>query len=182
VPIYLAQASNLLVTQFDLAFNTGKVSPAGAALAPRAAGQRVKSKDVAPGVKRVLAYSLARSAPVGTNRTIATVPFTLALREYIGSGPLAPTNPLLVQRDETVLAPVTLNSGTIFARPVNVRLDGTVDFFLPTTPGSNYVVQASADLVQWTSIATNRATSDFLEWNDPEGRFFDYRFYRLRTE
>ena len=92
-----------------------------------------------------------------------------------------PSNTLLVQRDETPLAGAALNSGAIFARPVFLQPDGTASFFLPSTPGTNYSIQASANLMQWRNLSTNRATSDFLESNDAEARLLDHRFYRLEA-
>jgi len=180
VAVYLAPGSNIVVSQFDVSFNTGKVGPAGAAMAPRGAGQRVKSREVAPGVRRVLAYSVNPALPRATNavRAVATLPFALAAGEYVGSGPLTPANGILVQRDGTALTGVTLNSGAIFAQPVFLQADGTASFFLPSQPGTNYWVQASTDLLQWMNLSTNRATSDFLEASDSNGRDFDYRFYR----
>jgi len=181
MPVYLAQGSNVVVSQFDVAYNAARVVPAGAAQAPRIAGQRVKYRDIAPGVRRVLAYSTSPATSRFTNaaRTVAVLPFTLGPGQYSGSGPVTPANAIFVQKDETSVPGAALNSGAIFAQPVFLQSDGTPSFFLPSQPGSNYVIQASADLAQWVNLSTNRATSDFIESSDPGGRELDHRFYRL---
>ena len=46
-------------------------------------------------------------------------------------------------------------------------------------PGGDYVLQATTDLSDWTSIATNQATNDLFELFDPNATNFPYRFYRV---
>ncbi len=47
-----------------------------------------------------------------------------------------------------------------------------------TTPGSNYVVQASSDLVSWTPLATNTATGGTAAFSEAAGAN-ESRFYRV---
>jgi hypothetical protein len=176
--VYLSQASNVIVAQFEVTSNTSKVSHAGAVLAAGTTGQRMKSRELTPGLHRVLAYSLTRDSPWATNRQIGSIPFTVSPHEYLGSGPLAPTNAVLVRRDETQEANVTLNPGSIFVQPVYRRPDGTAQFFLPSTPGTRYLIQATADFVNWVNLTTVTAQANFTDLIDADAARYPHRFYR----
>ena len=45
--------------------------------------------------------------------------------------------------------------------------------------GSNYVLQASPDLLHWTPLATNPATANGLKFVDPNSGNYPSRFYRV---
>ena len=45
--------------------------------------------------------------------------------------------------------------------------------------GSNYVLQASTNLINWTPISTNNATTNFFNLLDPDATNFQERFYRV---
>jgi hypothetical protein len=178
VPVGLARATNVVAAQFDLAFDPSRVS-SGAAVPIAGSGQTVVSHEVAPGVRRVLVFS--RQNTVITNRSIASLPFSVSATEYNNSGPLVPTNPILAKKDATALTPVGLSGGTIFVRPVNRLPDGHVQFFLPSTPDRRYYIQASTDLRQWSNISTNVASGSFLDLIDVDAASYEYRFYRWQT-
>jgi len=55
------------------------------------------------------------------------------------------------------------------------RANGQFSFLVSGNTGSNYVVQASTDLVNWTSIATNTAPFTFVDTNMVA---YSQRFYR----
>jgi mono/diheme cytochrome c family protein len=46
-------------------------------------------------------------------------------------------------------------------------------------PGSNYVLQASTNFVTWTPLVTNPATTNMLNFIDPNAGNFQRRFYRV---
>jgi regulation of enolase protein 1 (concanavalin A-like superfamily) len=46
-------------------------------------------------------------------------------------------------------------------------------------PGSNYVLQASTNFVNWTPLVTNPATTNMLNFIDPNASNFPFRFYRV---
>jgi Cohesin domain len=179
VPVALTGASNVVAAQFDVAFNPARVTSAGALPTPASAQEMVLSREIAPGVRRVLVFSLNNG--VITNRELARMPFTVAPQEYAGSGPLTPVNAILATDDASALVPVTLNSGTIFMRPVNLLPDGHVQFFLPATPDQRYFIQATTNLVDWINLSTNIATGAFLESVDVDAAAYPYRFYRWQA-
>lgn len=178
VPVTLTRGTNVVAAQFDVAFDPNRASSASA-LPVAGSGQTVVSHEVAPGLRRVLVFS--RQNAIMTNRSLASLPFTVSATEYNNSGPLTPANPILAKKDGTALAPVGLSSGTIFVRPVNRLPDGHVQFFLPSTPDRRYYIQASTDLQHWSNISTNVATGSFLDLIDVDAANFDYRFYRWQT-
>jgi hypothetical protein len=173
VPVNLARATNVVAAQFDVAYDASRVS-SGAALSE--SGSTVVSREIAPGVRRVLVFSRQNAAI--TIRSPVSLPFTVSPTEYNGSGPLTPSNVILARNNATAVAPLSLVSGTIFVRPVNRLPDGHVQFFLPATPDQRYYIQASTDLEQWVNISTNVATGTFLDLVDVDAASFDYRFYR----
>ena len=138
----------------------------------------LRSREVAPGVYRMLFYSLNNSGT--SNRVTTMMPFTLPQDERVGSGPIVPGNVKFSRSDATAVTPLATIPGQIFVRPVNPLPDGTVQVFFPSQPDTNYVVQASVNLVDWTNISTNMATSDFLDLVDADAVFYPWRFYRLR--
>ncbi len=178
LPALLKGATNAVAAQFDLSFNENKVTSDGVIAGASLADHTVKSRLVAPGVRRVLIYSLNNSAISSTNRVIASLAFTLSPTEYVGSGPLAPGNVILADAGATPVTPITLNSGQIFVRPANLRPDGVVDFFLPSEPDLKYLIQATTNFVHWENILTNVAIANFMALVDMDGPNFPYRFYR----
>ena len=80
------------------------------------------------------------------------------------------------------MTPLTLNAGAIFVRPVNPLPDGTVQFFLSSTPDLQYTIQATTNLVNWSNISTNVATGDFMNLLDTEAGAYPFRFYRWRHD
>ncbi len=57
--------------------------------------------------------------------------------------------------------------------------NGTFQLGFSGAPGGDYILQATTDLIDWTSIATNQATNNFFELVDPNATDFPYRFYRV---
>ncbi len=75
VPVSLRQPpGGAVAAQFDVAFNAGKVSAGGSMATERLANHTVKSREIAPGVRRTLIYSLNNTnvtvARRGTNVTL----------------------------------------------------------------------------------------------------------------
>jgi len=46
-------------------------------------------------------------------------------------------------------------------------------------PGGNYVLQATTNLVNWTSLVTNPASTNLFMFSDPGATNFPHRFYRI---
>ena len=48
--------------------------------------------------------------------------------------------------------------------------------------GSNYVIQASADLKNWTPISTNAAPTGSISYTDVAAKNLPFRYYRAVTQ
>jgi len=184
MPVRLAAATNVTAMQFDLAFNPTRSTPTAAIRSGAFSNHIVHSREIAPGVRRVLAYSLANAAVTITNSSqILSLPFSVPATEYVGSGPLLPRNAVLAHRDATSVEPLMLTPGSIFVRPVNPLADGTVQFFLPSEPDERYLIQATTNFLQWINLTNLTAFGDFMDLVDIDAAKHPYRFYRwVRSE
>ncbi|PYJ06938.1 MAG: hypothetical protein DMF06_17050 [Verrucomicrobia bacterium] len=67
------------------------------------------------------------------------------------------------------------------ARFYKIELVGsTARVSFTSTPGVNYILQASSNLVSWASISTNNAPGDTLTIVDPAANLHKKRFYKVR--
>jgi len=181
VPVSLRQrGGSAVAAQFDVAFNSGKVSALEALRGERLTNHVIRSRQIAPGVERVLIYSLAGAAMGGTNVAMANIPFRIAPTEFIGSGPLKPGNVVLAGSDGAQLGEASLSTGAIFVRSVNPLPDGQVQLFLQSTQDQRYAIQVTTNLVDWTNFSTNTATGNFMNLLDSEASGSPFRFYRWR--
>jgi hypothetical protein len=48
--------------------------------------------------------------------------------------------------------------------------------------GSNYVLQATTNLIDWTPIATNTAVTNHFDFYDANATNYPYRFYRVKKQ
>ena len=58
--------------------------------------------------------------------------------------------------------------------------DGQWQFSFKVEPGSNYVLQSSTDLQQWTAVSTNTATTTNLGFTNRIDRAIPQQFFRLK--
>ena len=82
----------------------------------------------------------------------------------------------LKQLTSASVSPVTVVAATLTsARQTN----GQFAFLVTGTVGSNYVVQASSDMKNWSVVMTNAAPFTFTE---PNASSFNQRFYRAYSQ
>ena len=178
VPFVVRGATNVVAAQFDLAYNTarGTLNPPG--LSARYSNHVVRSREISPGVRRVLVYS-PNNALLRTNGFSGSFTFNVPVGERVGSGPITPRNVILARTDATAITPATASSGTVFVAPVyRDPANGLVDLFFPSVADQCYLVQATEDFVRWVNISTNVATSEFIDLIDVDGPIYPHRFYR----
>jgi hypothetical protein len=177
LPVVLRNTGAVVAAQFDLAYNSSKVTPGSTLPTSRLSNHMVRAREVAPGVRRVIAYSMANQAVPGTNGPVVTIPFTVAANEVVGSGPITPSNVVLANRDARAV-PATAHAGAIFVQPIFREESGIVDFFMPSVPDQRYLIQATTNFANWVNISTNLAVDTFMQLVDLDGPFYPYRFYR----
>jgi hypothetical protein len=68
--------------------------------------------------------------------------------------------------------------GAIILSPIYINPNGQVDFFLPSEAERSSLIQASTNLVDWTTLATKVANDVVLSYGDNSATNFPYRFYR----
>ncbi len=86
------------------------------------------------------------------------------------------TNAPAPNADQVLIVVPGNNVITDFQRLAN----GMFTFRFYGEPGTNYVVQASTNLVNWLTLATNQVSGlGYLEFTDPSAANFNRRFYRI---
>ena len=178
MPVTLRQGGDAVAAQFDVTFNHGKVSALDTLRGVQLTDPVIRSRQIAPGVERVLIYSRNNAGIQKTNVTVANVPFTLSPTEFVGSGPMTPNNLLLAKADATPVTPVKANSGSIFVRQVNRNQDGTVQFFLSSQPDTRYLIQATTHFLNWENVTNTIALGNFMNLVDTDSASHPHRFYR----
>jgi pectate lyase len=87
------------------------------------------------------------------------------------AGPVTSTNASLIVSVNTPSQP--LLSGPAFT-------NGTFSLTVNGTTGHDYIIQASTDMVYWSSIYTNPMPALPFTWSDPGASNFSERFYRIQ--
>lgn len=178
VPFGVRKATNVVAAQFDLAYNTSKATLHFPELAARFTNHVIRSREIAPGVRRVLVYS-RQNALLRTNNINGTFAVDIPAQERVGSGPLIPQNVVLAGVDRTSVQPVTTKSGTVFVTPVYRHpLSGVVDLFFPSQADRSYGLEATTDFIHWVNLGTSQAVGDFLDFVDLDAPNYPQRFYR----
>ena len=178
VPFTVRQATNVVAAQFDLAYNSAKGTLREPVLATRHSNHVVRSREIAPGVRRVLVYSPG-NALLLTNGLSGSFAFEVPASERVGSGPITPQGVLLARANATAIAPVSARSGTVFVTPVyRDPASGVVDLFFRGEDNQRYLLQATTNFIHWENLEINVASGSFVDWMDRDASRYPYRFYR----
>ncbi len=124
-------------------------------------------------------------------------PDTNAAIYYTLDGSLPTTNSLLYSGAFNLASNATVSASAYETNYINSVAPGAVFFIQPLrftaqtfsngafqlqflgASGSNYVLQASTDLVSWTPLATNPMTTNVLNFVDQNSSNYPKRFYRV---
>ena len=93
VPAIIRSVTNVVAVQFDLAYNATRVAALDALIGSAPADHVVRSREISPGLRRVLIYSPENSAITLTNiggqtiGVLVNIPFFVPRQERGGSGP-----------------------------------------------------------------------------------------------
>jgi hypothetical protein len=128
-----------------------------------------------PDTNAAIYYSLDSSLPT-TNSALYSGTFNLATNANISA----------VATETGFINSVAVGA-LFFVQPlqftsVNFLTNGQFQLQFAGVPGSNYVLQASPDLFNWTPISTNPAVSNLLYLVDPTATNFPQRFYRVQQQ
>jgi hypothetical protein len=107
---------------------------------------------------------------------------------FLYSGPFTLTNSVIVMVNafesgfnNSVAASAVFVVGppSIFFTSANFLANGTFQLGFSGASNNNYVLQATTNFVDWTSLSTNAATTNLFNLVDPGASNFPYRFYRV---
>jgi hypothetical protein len=171
------EVRNVVALQADVLFDASGVSDGSPSGGPLLLRHVLASSAPAPGVRRLLVYSL--ESAVLTNGTVANIPFTVAPNAFRNFS-LTLSNVILVRADATQV-PATNANGFVGVNQVFVAPDGHADGFLNVTSNGVeqcYIIQATTDFQTWVNVHTNSTEGGLLEFADLEAGAHPKRFYR----
>ena len=123
--------------------------------------------------------------------TNATVYYTLngglpTTNSLIYSMPLILTNGVTVMAsafepdfDNSIAANALFNFQPLYFTTAGFTTNNLFQAGFFGAVGSNYVLQATTNFINWTPLATNLGTTNLLNLTDPKATNFPYRFYRV---
>lgn len=173
--------------QFDLQFDSAKLS-VGAPVTGEIALQHVlKWNDLGSNSKRLLIYSLETKALA--SGTLLRIPFTV--RAGVPDGPVSIglANVILADAQGVKVLPVVAVPGAIvigaFSPP---RLSGLVwgvggvTFELSGGVGLRYLIEVSDDLQAWSNLGLQTLLGNTITITDPAAVSLEQRFYRAKLQ
>jgi chitinase len=126
-----------------------------------------------PDTNATLYYTLDGTLPT-TNSFLYSVPFTLTNSATVMA------NAFETGFNNSVAANATfIIAPSIFFTSENFLTNGTFQVGFSGVPDRNYVLQASTNLLDWTSLSTNIAPTNLFNLVDPGASNYPYRFYRV---
>jgi hypothetical protein len=180
VPVSLRYASNdvrsVVALQADVAYAPALASAGLETGGTALDGHLLRSSQPSAGVRRLLAYALNNA--VMTNGTVAVIPFTIpaGVRSNVR---LLLENVILSDASGNAVATGTAEGAivieSLYVRPADRNVEG---YFGGLADLTDYVVQASTNLIEWVNVATNAPVDSFLEFMDLDAHLYPYRFYR----
>lgn len=178
VGMRLSRATNVTALQFDIRYDLEHAMLRPWVSSAQLSNHIVLTKEISPNVRRHVIYSLGNRTFPQRGLTLGSMGVHLEPGERDGSGPIIPQNAILARPDGSELTPVSASTGRVFISPVFLDPDRGALFFLPSEVDRTYVVQASTNLLNWVNIATNTASSYFLDLVDSDAPLFPRRYYR----
>lgn len=171
-------ASNWTAFQTDIAFDITKVSSESAQLAANLSNHLILSREISPGIRRILVYSTGLAA--GSNRfSVANLPFAIFPAQYVSGGQVTPQNSTVVYPGGSATA-ASGTAGEIFVGPLHITTNGAAQFFFPTAANVEFAIDASTNLIDWINLTNVIAEGAFTEMVDSEAPLHPHRFYRAK--
>lgn len=183
IPISLNSDASVAALQFDLAAASSLLVSDGAVAANQSAGLRVLSREVSPGIRRVLVYRTDGLPLPGGE--LVSIPFLIAANASPGTIPLKLDNVVLsdlqfgrLPADQAAGA-VTIASGeTIEFRSVRFDEAGAFQLELRASAGRQIRIEVSSDLKSWTLLTTESAAGGAVRIVDANSGGAATRYYR----
>jgi mono/diheme cytochrome c family protein len=126
-----------------------------------------------PDTNATLYYTLDGTLPT-TNSFLYSAPFLLSNTATLSANAFE-TN---FNNSVAASALFIVQPGITFTS-TGFSTNGIFQLGLSGLAGSNYVLQATTNFIDWTSLSTNQATNNLFELFDSNASNFPYRFYRV---
>jgi hypothetical protein len=176
VPVTLHATNDLAGLQCDVLFDASRLSCTNApVLVSGPAGVVLDGAMIQAGQYRLLAYSPTGAAL--TNDIICTITFSALTNAPNGQAQLGSGNVIFGNTNAATVTG-TVNPGLILVGDSFGFVPGGGRVQFRGDEGSNYVIQASADLTAWTPISTNAVTEGLVWKVDTNALVLSKRFYR----
>ncbi len=184
VPFSFTGATNVVALQFDVTLD-GAVLGSGAAVAGAATGMHsINSTSLSNSARRVVVYSITNAFL--QNGEVVNVPISISALALESTTGLTISNAILADINGQTVQPVTLTPGSIhISTALPARLgsvlrapNGQAQFSVVGGNQRSYLIQASTNLTQWTSISTNTTSSGLINFFDSNASNYPIRFYR----
>jgi len=82
--------------------------------------------------------------------------------------------------DNSIASSVLLSVQPLYFASQNWLTNGQFQLGFVGVPGSNYVLQATTNFINWIPLTTNQAITNLLNLLDPAASNYPYRFYRVQ--
>ena len=82
--------------------------------------------------------------------------------------------------DNSIASSALLQVQPLYFASQNWLTNGQFQLGFIGVPGSNYVLQATTNFINWIPLTTNQAITNLLNLLDPAASNFPYRFYRVQ--
>jgi len=127
-----------------------------------------------PATNVLIYYTLDGTLPT-TNSALYTGPFNLLNSATVSASAYATGYVNSVAASALFLVqPLSFTSQGFTANGFQLGFAGAL--------GSNYVLQASTNLLNWTPISTNLALTNYFNWLDPQATNYPRRYYRVQRQ
>lgn len=188
VAIPLAIQSDIAVTAFqaDIAPSSPLVAITAAIPADNLTTHVADVQQVAPGLYRVLTYSVFNS-PI-PNGTVLNLQAAISPLASNGLVSLSLTNPIVSTASALAVANVALSPGTLTVGAVaTIRLSnfavsaGKFQFQVTGLTSGSFVVESSTDLNAWSTLTTQSVSGPVTVVATPAPLTSKRQFYRVRS-
>jgi hypothetical protein len=185
LPVQLQSDAKIVAVQYEVLFNGTTLTSAVATRANAISDHLINFSAPSPGKQSVVVYSPTNAQL--TNGLLASLVLSIATNAPAGVTSITLTNAILANAQGLRVEPVSLLPGSLtITLALNARLgsivlstNGLAQFQITGAAGREYIVQASTNLVNWTSIGTNTVSGGVINSVDSSAKSFAYRFYRV---
>ncbi|HMD53879.1 MAG TPA: chitobiase/beta-hexosaminidase C-terminal domain-containing protein, partial [Phycisphaerae bacterium] len=122
--------------------------------------------------KAMLYYTLDGTLPT-TNSLLYSTPLVLT------NNTIVTANAFAAGFDNSVAASALFTVQSLYLSSFGFGSNNVFQLQLSGATGSNYVLQATTNFIDWTPLVTNVGPTNLLELMDVDSSNFQYRFYRV---